>query len=130
MAFIELYLSAGWKMVFNKLTDELDPDCYPHDYDFWVHDLTFVQDIAYMRKKTDETDIAIDIGWYPDCDPNGFFEIAVIKENNWNERVDSFKTRSLEEAVNKINDILIYYGELNKKNEGYFSTGGLYCNKK
>ncbi|MFA6066011.1 MAG: hypothetical protein WC707_02400 [Candidatus Babeliaceae bacterium] len=57
-------------------------------------------------------DYTIDVGWYPEFNPNGYFKIRVIKDYDWdnplyNKKTHSLKTmkKYLQEAIDFTNNI-------------------------
>src|SRR5262249_32498337 len=53
--------------------------------------------------------IGIDLGWYPEEDPDGSFRVVVFKDF-WDQRVgEPFETRSIQEAVSFINERLLSF---------------------
>lgn len=53
-----------------------------------------------------ENQIILDLGWYPELDPNGSFIIYVIKNYNWNTPIISEKTKSFDELKYKMLKII------------------------
>ncbi|MBQ3584914.1 MAG: hypothetical protein IJA27_09395 [Lachnospiraceae bacterium] len=102
-----LRIPPGWEMVINKFLEIDVEQCSP-DSDIWL-DLT--QDIMYMKRtsKRKDKNIAIDLGWYPDNDPEGSFHLVVIKDDNWEEPVEEFDSRSKDEIVSRIEELLMKY---------------------
>ena len=63
-----LRIPAGWEVVLNKFS-EIDIEDWPED------------------------NIGIDLGWYPDTDPQGAFHVKVILDENWEKPVREYVTR-------------------------------------
>ena len=50
--------------------------------------------------------IVLDLGWYPELDPNGFFIIYVIKNYNWDTPIISENAKSFDELKYKMLKII------------------------
>lgn len=66
--------------------------------------LNFTEDILQITHR--HKDIIIDLGWYPDMDPKGNFRLVLIKDKDWQNPIETFETRGVEEVRNKIDDFL------------------------
>lgn len=51
------------------------------------------------------TRFILDVGWYPEADPAGYFWIRGIKDFNWQEPLISFRCRSLQELKASIEQV-------------------------
>lgn len=99
-----LRIPPGWTFVFNKLQD-LEPDSIERQDKIWL--FAFTQDIMYLyavvRKKRDhqveEQKISIDLGWYPDGEPDGQFRMQALLNDNWEAPLMEFASRSKKEVV-------------------------------
>lgn len=100
-----LRIPAGWEVVFNKFL-EIDIEDCPADNEIWID---FTEDITYLRRKSRKYNIGIDLGWYPDTDPQGAFHIMVILDENWEKPVMEYVTRNRKEVVKTIEDLLLRY---------------------
>lgn len=101
-----LRIPTGWNVVWNRLED-IEPETLPENSKGW---LDFSQDILFLskiikRRKSEET-IGIDLGWYPDCDPEGSFRLDVIKNGDWEHPFLTFSSRSKAEIVEKMEEWL------------------------
>lgn len=76
-----LRIPAGWEVILNKFL-EFDKENYDEDNGTWIN---LTQDITYLKRKNRQYVVGIDLGWYPDLDPNGAFHIQVIINENWSE---------------------------------------------
>ena len=104
----KLRIPHGWKMMWNDFS-ETDPSTLEKNSREW---LLFSEDILYIeRAKTglNNEDLALDLGWYPEADPDGEFCLYVIKDNNWAEPKETFRSRSVSEISDKIEDLLRKY---------------------
>lgn len=100
-----LRIPAGWEVILNKFL-EFDKENYDEDNGTWIN---LTQDITYLKRKNRQYVVGIDLGWYPDLDPNGVFHIQVIINENWSEPVLEFITRDRKEVVDIIENLLIKY---------------------
>lgn len=104
----KLSIPYGWKIMWNELP-ETDPDTLEKDSMEW---LVFSEDILYIEKEKTELNkekLALDLGWYPEADPNGEFCLYVIKDDNWAEPEEAFRSRSVSEISDIIEDLLRKY---------------------
>jgi len=44
----------------------------------------------------------VDVGWYPDCSPEGRFVVLVVRDGQWDAPVSRFEARSFEELATSI----------------------------
>lgn len=105
----KLSIPYGWKIMWNELP-ETDPGTLEKDIREW---LLFSEDIIYIEKaKTglNKEKLALDLGWYPEADPDGEFCLYVIKDDNWTEPKEAFRSRSVSEIIDKIEELLRKYG--------------------
>ena len=75
--------------MLNKFS-EIDIEDWPEDDEIWFD---FTEDITYLRRKSRKYNIGIDLGWYPDTDPQGAFHVKVILDENWEKPVREYVTR-------------------------------------
>jgi len=94
-----LKIHAGWRIQFTSLSNDMDPrQVSPDDEDAW---LDFMQDLMYIHY--DET-FGLDLGWYPEGDPNGAFELQLVTHKDF-KKLFSIETRSLNEVLDGIDKI-------------------------
>lgn len=101
----------GWTIGFNEF-EALDPETLPPEDRRWL--FTFVEDLLYLytdhrrrRNKQEETQrVSIDLGWYPDGDPNGTFRLAAILDSDWIHPLLTFEFRSKREIVDALENWL------------------------
>lgn len=87
-----------WEIKYNKLIN-LDPENNDLNAEekerVWLG--AFTQDILWLGKK--DGSMTLDIGWYPDGEPNGSFGIQVLKRTDgtadWHNPLFELDTRSL-----------------------------------
>jgi hypothetical protein len=101
-----LIVTEGWKVEHNRFYD-LEPleeveIAGLTNNDGWA---LFNEDmllIAYEEKA-----IAIDLGWHPEEDSNGCFILGLAKNTDWQNPLVLFESRSKDEVVTKINELLM-----------------------
>lgn len=99
-----LRIPGGWTVIYNKFED-IEPETLEPDDEKWLS--AFNEDILLMNyklvrrrnKQTEEQEIAVDLGWYPDGDPNGKFRLQAILNKDWNDPLLDFSSRSKDEIV-------------------------------
>ncbi len=97
-------LAPNWKIVWNKLED-VEPDHTAPDDARWL--FTFVQDMTrivteYTYKKNRQTKthtLAIDLGWIPEGDVVGHYDLSAILDDDWENPVLTARTRSTQEIA-------------------------------
>ena len=109
-----LRIPAGWKIVFNDFF-MLDPvqytDCNDEFWRYFVEDMLYIVNERTLKKdkKTYRKTVAIDLGWYPEMDVNGEFVLYVIKDNDWDDPLAEFRSRSQVKIVDLIEASLEKY---------------------
>ena len=100
-----LRIPAGWSVVFNKF-ENIEPHEVPEKNEkIWL--FSFNEDILYIRSdivsdwggKTEKQTLGIDLGWYPDGDSDGKFTLRAVPDNNWDEPLLEFSSRSKDAIV-------------------------------
>lgn len=91
-----LRIPPGWVCIWNKL-ESAEPADVPEGDSAWL--FTYVQDMTYFRREGKEYTISIDLGWYPDGDPNGAYRLEAILDDDWTHPLLSFTSRSTKEIV-------------------------------
>lgn len=88
-----LRLLDGWTVEFNKFY-ECDPD---NCNNFWSY---FNEDL--LRLRNNKYNLLIDLGWYPDGDKKGAYELYLFYDYNLREPLEVFKNRDRKAVVDKI----------------------------
>lgn len=96
-----LRIPTGWVVGLNKFY-EIEPT--KMDENDILSLLDFTEDILQITHKHE--DIIVDLGWYPDMDPKGNFRLVLIKNQDWQNPIEIFESRSSEEVRDKIDDFL------------------------
>jgi hypothetical protein len=96
-----LRVCSGWRVEFHQLfevrpEDDVRVTCV-RDEDKWQ---LFVEDLLFLAHQWD--DIGVDLGWYPDHDPEGAFVLQVIFGSDWEHPIFRHETRDLGEVVEKL----------------------------
>lgn len=97
-------IPAGWTVGYNNFADT-DPETLSADDEAWLS--SFNEDILqiYCKLKrernmqTEKQELTIDLGWYPDGDPDGEFVLRAILDRDWYEPLLEFSSRSKAEIV-------------------------------
>ena len=85
--------------MWNKL-ESLEPEDCKEDDAAWQ--FTFVQDILYMRKRSGDQMVHLDLGWYPDGDPDGAYRLVAILNDDWENPILEFMSRRTCKVVETI----------------------------
>lgn len=88
----------------NKFED-IDPETLPPEDENWL--FAFNEDILYMyseisreqNKKTEVQKLTIDLGWYPDGEPEGNFVLQAILNDDWIDPLMKLSSRNKDEIV-------------------------------
>ncbi len=92
----EITVGEGWQVTYNTLTN-LDPENNDIPQEEFEKAIIFIltEDLVQIYSK----DQLIDIGWTPDCDPEGKFGLQLLERTeegaNWRNPLYEFETRSL-----------------------------------
>jgi hypothetical protein len=102
-----------WTVTLSKLYD-LSPDTaeevigLPDGVTIW--DTHFVEDLFQAEDST--SNHLLDIGWYPGGEADGHFRLVLItkdageSEYNWRQPVFQYETRSVDQLVTKLKNIM------------------------
>lgn len=102
-----LIVTKGWKISYNSFYD-LEPagnliiKGAINDNGWTLFDSTLLQASNDLR-----SNITLDLGWSPPTEPDGMFKLQLIKDYDWQNPLASFNTRSKDEVVAKINELLM-----------------------
>lgn len=88
-----LRISSGWTIELNNFC-ECDPDNCDNFCKYLIEDLL---QLAHKR-----FNLVIDLGWYPDLDPNGCFHLVLIKDFKWENPLEIFESRKPKDVIEKI----------------------------
>jgi len=92
-------IPGGWKVEFNRFTEY---DLMVHDKDDACLQLTeYLLRLSFFHDKS-STAITIDLGWYPDGDTNGNYNLIMVRDYNWVRPLEEFITKSKSDIVYRI----------------------------
>lgn len=100
----EFKVPKQWKLKYNKLL-KLDLDKVERCNDKIWNKLS--EDIVNIVNY--ESNIMVDVGWYPEFSHNGHYGLVVIENNEWQKPIETFVTRNINELIEKIIMILDKY---------------------
>jgi hypothetical protein len=98
-------IPSNWEVSYNSFT-ELDPVNLGKKPGEWIN---FTENL--LQIKNIRYNILLDVGWYPEGDPNGSYGVELIKDNDWQNPLVSFNTANKKEVVEKIELLLWQVGE-------------------
>lgn len=109
---VELKVPAGWEIVINNFyylpLSELETYTKEEYEKAWLWG--FLQDLLYVRRsKEKKNQIGIDLGWYPEGEENGAYGLVVIKDDDWERPLQKYKSRNIDDIIEKINFLLEEY---------------------
>ena len=102
---VKLSIPSGWNMVINifyyiKLSEmEKDNKLY----------ITLSQDLMYIEKKGRKVTFGVDVGWYPEMDPDGCYRIHVIRNDEWEKPLEKYESRDIDDIIIKVEEFLEKY---------------------
>lgn len=99
-----LRIPPNWTIKLNKLKD-IDPETLAPEDENWL--FAFNEDIIYMEsqitrkrdRQIEEQKLGIDLGWYPDGEPEGSFLLQAVLNEDWVDPLIKFSSRSKDEIV-------------------------------
>ena len=72
--------------------------CEFDDFDLQT-DIPLIEQVDLLKEDllqvTYDNNYLIDVGWYPEFDPQGMFDVSVIKDNDWSDPVIKKKCKDL-----------------------------------
>ena len=91
-----------WTVLYNNFFD-IDPQNIENDV-LWNN---FTKNL--LQIKSQYKDLLLDLGWYPEMNPNGNYCIKLIENNNWEKPLLNIKSQNKNEIVKNIENILEQY---------------------
>ena len=88
-------LPPGAREIYNSLYRTTNPECLTDD--------------LYLAEMPGE--IFIDVGWFPECDPTGAYEICVYQKTFENPLFGPWESRDLTEVLDQIETLAKWYTE-------------------
>lgn len=100
-----LRITEGWTINHNRFYDlrpegDLKIEGVTNN-DGW---LLFDQDLLQIEHK--KKGVVLDLGWYPDEDPNGKFRVVLVGDGDWSNLLIKHETNNKDEVVKVINDVV------------------------
>ncbi len=105
-----LRIQSCWEVSYNTLLELNPKEIEFEETQKWFN---FTEDLLQLKHKN--YNILLDVGWYPEADPNGVYGLELIKDYNWDAPLVTFDTNDLTELVEEI-EMLVW-----KVGEGYFN---------
>jgi len=111
-----LIIPSGWKIKYNSLF-EIEPsknfvlENGPEGFTIW--DIYFKQDL--YQAENERRGILIDVGWYPENDPEGYYNISVVKSHyenkrikyDWEHPLEEIQVKELKKLTNTLNVLFL-----------------------
>jgi hypothetical protein len=97
-----LQIPSGWNVVVNHFVN-IEPGQHIYvnglpDGDVWE---LFVQDMLLIRHNHHGVDL--DLGWMPEADPSGKYELTLIRNQDWENPIASYESTSKSKIIEKVN---------------------------
>lgn len=118
-AFQPLRIPEQWKVDYNTFIDT-DPK-EMEKMSPLKRGLIFTGSLLQMSFERDG--LVLDLGWYPEGDPQGKYGLVLLRGNDWGKPLVSYSTSLKEDIVQKIEELLWrsvigdFKGETNNKNK-------------
>lgn len=99
-----LRVPGGWTIDFNKL-ENIEPQDLARQDKLWL--FAFTEDILLMHKtssrkrngRTEQQTLQLDLGWYPDGDPEGAFLLQAVLNEDWDNPLLTFRSKKKDAVV-------------------------------
>lgn len=99
-----LRVPGGWTIDYNKL-ENVEPQKLDEQDKLWL--FAFTEDILLMHKISsrkrngmmEQQRLQLDLGWYPDGEPDGAFLLQAILNDNWENPLLVFRSKSKDAIV-------------------------------
>jgi hypothetical protein len=95
-----LNIPDDWIITYNNFFD-IDPLKLENNDILWDN---FTEDLFQI--KNEHKNILLDLGWYPEMNPNGNYCIKLIQGNNWEEPLVNINNKDKNEIIKIIENIL------------------------
>lgn len=110
---VPLSIPSGWAVIHNSFGDE-DPvvsDGSIINDEFYNEDLLSIEPIQFngINWVTDQNGYALDLGWYPESDPEGCYRLVVLR-GDWNNVVVQFESKQryeISQVIKQCFDLII-----------------------
>ncbi|WP_013321363.1 hypothetical protein [Gloeothece verrucosa] len=101
----QLQIPTGWNVVCHQFYD-VEPDS--SIFNIQVKGLLneniwelFIEDLLQLQNS--QYNLILDLGWYPEGDPNGCYKLILIQHQDWEAPLATYQSKKKDEIVNKIN---------------------------
>ncbi|WP_174811413.1 hypothetical protein [Paenibacillus alvei] len=98
-----LRIPSSWIVTYNGFIC-VDPQEILGNDQRW---LSFTQELLHLTHL--HTDLILDLGWSPEADPNGYYNLSLIKDKDWFNPLKTYSTKSKQEVVKLIESTLWEY---------------------
>ena len=105
---IALCIPSGWKVAWNTFCHVSMDEALQKEGQKGALNSYFNEDLLLLQRLNKET--SLDVGWYPDMDLSGQYELSVHKKDG-EEPVFEYASRSSQEVVERINGLLANYAD-------------------
>ena len=100
--FQPLQITTGWTVTYNEFKNiepysNIKVEGLPDD-DVWE---LFLQDLLLLEHKF--CGITLDLGWTPEANPEGSFELTIIKDGDWDRPLFHYESKNKDDIVEKTN---------------------------
>jgi hypothetical protein len=110
-----LRIPPGWRVICNHFCD-IDPGA-----DIYIEGLPegnvwelFIQDMLFL--KHDHLNLTLDLGWVPEADPGGKYELTLIRNEDWDNPIAFYESSSKDDIASKI-DAWLHISAINELSE-------------
>ncbi|AZB41840.1 hypothetical protein CEF21_05715 [Bacillus sp. FJAT-42376] len=95
-----LRIPEGWTVNYNSFL-EFDPLALNEEDDRW-----YLMSESLLQLNHSKKSIMVDLGWYPDTSVEGNFSVDIIKNEDWENPLDSYETKDYREVIRFIESTL------------------------
>lgn len=115
-----IQVASGWGVRNNKFCD-VDPERIDEieGYTFDEKWLYLENELLVCEYEKNGTKWTLDMGWFPEYEPNGQFVLGLLKNLDWDNQEFPCETRSIAEIVQSVNETML---RLSREN-GDFTIG-------
>jgi hypothetical protein len=103
----------GWAVLHNSFGAEtpIIQDGLIVNDEFYSEDLLSIAKVAYTSNgwSIDQNDYLIDLGWYPESDPNGNYRLCLIR-GSWDNIILNFEStdcKKIRKAIERCFDLIL-----------------------
>lgn len=96
-----LRITSGWTIKLHELL-EIDPEVLDERDPRWEQ---FYEDLLQLEDENRK--LILDVGWTPEADPRGSFQLRLIQNREWDHPVSQWRGRSLAMLVEQIEQLAL-----------------------